>query len=99
MNPGLHGFFMPCPVLFSDQESNGRAGKGPTATSRAPLRLQVCRPYALHTIVLRDLYDFLDVISFAQTVKAMGHRVLLDGPFSLGPRDATTNVNQQEIGA
>ncbi len=29
-------------------------------------------PYALHTIVLRDLYDFLGVINFTQKAKAMG---------------------------
>jgi hypothetical protein len=63
---------MLCPVLFSDQESSGRAAEGATATSRAPLHVQICRPYALHTIVLRDLYDFLDVINFAQPVTAMG---------------------------
>lgn len=60
---------MPCPVLFSDQESSGSAAKGRREHRKRTLP---AGPYALHTIVLRDLYDFLDVISFAQTAKAMG---------------------------
>ena len=64
-------------------------------------RLQcfMAEPYALHTIVLRDLYDFLDVISFTLTAKATGTPSSARRTFAFGPKDALTNLNQQEIGA
>ena len=88
---------MPCPVLFSDQESSGSAAKGRREHRKRTLP---AGPYALHTIVLRDLYDFLDVISFTQTAKCDGNTEFCSTDLqSSVPRDALTNLNQQEIGA
>jgi hypothetical protein len=44
--------------------------------------------YALHTIVLRVLYDFLDVIAFAPEANEVGNNSSADFRSSV-PRDAT----------
>ena len=53
-------------LMTATSESDGRTVEVSTATSLAffsTCRCCVGKPYALHTIVLRDLYDFLDVIT------------------------------------
>jgi hypothetical protein len=47
---------------------------------RIPHIVQQFELYALHTIDLRDLYDFLDVIAYPTLRVRWGHRSLLNGP-------------------